>query len=262
MYISDVLVATDLKPIYYKFIPLFVKAWEKMIPHVNINIILISNNIPSELKEYKSYIKLFPPISNINTAFISQVIRLFYPCIINAKSGIIITDIDMIPMRSGYYINNIKKYSDDKFISYIGQDNNDKQIIICYNVATQKIWKDIFNIKTINDIKQNLINEYKKINYSGKPGTNGWFTDQRLLYNKLTIWNKKTNNFVILNIKDINHRRLNRTNKIILNDKMIHNIRTGYYSDYHALRPYDKYKKINDKIVDYLPNQNILYEFI
>ena len=39
------------------------------------------------------------PIENISTSFISQYIRILYPAILNYKSGILITDIDMLPMN-------------------------------------------------------------------------------------------------------------------------------------------------------------------
>ena len=87
------------------------------------------------------------------TSFTAQFIRLLYPCILNYINGVIITDIDMLPMNNTYYTENIKPYDSDKFIYY--RDNicfEDKQIAMCYNVATPKVWSDIFKINSLTDI--------------------------------------------------------------------------------------------------------------
>ena len=43
MKLTDVLTATDTNPLYYKFVPIFIRAWKKLFPDVNIHIILICN---------------------------------------------------------------------------------------------------------------------------------------------------------------------------------------------------------------------------
>ena len=37
MKFTDVLTATDTNPLYYKFVPIFIKAWKKLFPDVNIH---------------------------------------------------------------------------------------------------------------------------------------------------------------------------------------------------------------------------------
>ena len=267
MILTDVLTASDLNPMYYKFIPIFIKTWKKLFPEINIHIILIANEIIAELQPYKDYIRLFPPIANIPTAFIAQNIRLFYPCFLeNAKGGILITDMDMVPMGSSFYINSIKNISDDKFICYrplscVGPN----QMVICYNIAHSITWKKIFSIHSINNIRNILINNFEKYigNNTQKHGhhSEGWFTDQLYLYEKTQEWNNKTNNLVILN------------NKIhaIIGDGNVPHIKGSYYrlwksfpreikiiikknwmADFHMPRPYEKNKKVIDFIVNIL----------
>ena len=55
----------------------------------------------------KNNIIIFEPIKNILTSFTSQFIRLLYPCILNYKNGVLITDMDMLPMNNTYYTENI-----------------------------------------------------------------------------------------------------------------------------------------------------------
>jgi len=59
MKLTDVLTATDANPLYYKFVPIFIRAWKKLFPEIKIHIILISDKIIPELKPYSEFIKLF-----------------------------------------------------------------------------------------------------------------------------------------------------------------------------------------------------------
>ena len=138
---------------------------------------------------------------------------------------------------------------------YSEEESKEKQIAMCYNVASSKIWSDIFQIYSLNDILERLkdINsKHKIIDGSGK---SGWFLDQIDLYKNVHKWNKKTNNYIELNDNLLNFQRLRR--KILIkttsiSDDIKKNIRNGFYCDYHGLRPYNSYKKINDEILNLL----------
>ena len=94
------------------------------MPTVHIKIILIADSIPDDLVEYQKYLVLFSPIKNISTSFTSQYIRLLYPALLTGyKDGIMITDIDMIPLNKKYYID----------ISSIRYKTNPLDITICSN---------------------------------------------------------------------------------------------------------------------------------
>ena len=250
MKLDCVLTACNLNKLYYDFIPLFVKSWNKLYPSVDVKIILIADNIPTDLEKYKNNIICFSPINNVSTAFISQYIRLLYPCLLNYENGILITDMDMIPMNSNYYTKNIENISNEKFIYYrdvLLYEYN--EIAMCYNAGLSKTWKDIFNISSIDDIKNRLITVNNRINYVDGHGENGWSTDQKDFFQYVINWNKKTNNFVFLDDKKTGFNRLDR-NQFELDNNEIIKIKSGFYSDYHCYRPYSKYKQINDEILN------------
>ena len=94
--------------------------------------------------------------------------------------------------------------------------------------------------------------EYNKVindvNYIDGHGNKGWNTDQLHLYKRVLEWNKNTNNFVHLYDTKTGYMRLDRINFEFDKTK----IKNGYYSDYHCCRPYDKYKSINDEIINAL----------
>ena len=257
MILDCVLTAVNEKPLYLDFVPIFIKTWNKLYPNVDVKIILIANKIPDKLLLYKNNLILFKPIKNVLTSFTAQFIRLLYPCILNYNNGVLITDIDMLPMNNSYYTKNIIDYANNKFIYY--RDKvclNNKQIVICYNVATPEIWKDIFKINHLNDIIMYIKNVNDNNIIKEGSGKTGWFIDQITLYDKVTKWHKKTNNFVQLNYKQSNYKRLNRNRFNISDIKLRQNITEGKFSDYHCYRPMSKYYKLNWDIYNLLQGIN------
>lgn len=254
MKLECVLTACNDNELYLEFIPVFIKAWKKLIPTINIKIILIANEIPKKYLKYEKYIILFSPILNVSTAFTSQYIRMLYPCILDdIKGGILMTDMDIIPMSRRYYYDLIKNIPNDHFIYYrddMVETHN--QIAMCYNVALKETWEDIFDIHNIEDIKKRLTNVSNKINYQNTHGGNGWFTDQLDLYRHVMEWNKLTKKFTYLKDKETGFNRLDR-DRFNYDNKVKNAIKTETYTDYHALRPYNQYKKINDEVVELLP---------
>jgi hypothetical protein len=163
-----------------------------------------------------------------------------------------ITDIDMLPMNLTYYTENIKSYDNNKFIYY--RENicfNYKQIAMCYNVATPKIWRDIFEINSLEDIITTIQDvHYDNIIKEGH-GNVGWSIDQLTLYDKVINWNKKTNNFICLKENETKFKRLSRNDFNINNNFIKTNIINGKYTDYHCFRPMRK--QMHDEIYNLLP---------
>lgn len=253
MILDCVLTAVNENKLYIGFVPIFIKTWNKLYPNVDVKIILIAKQIPESLLSYKSNIILFEPIENVLTSFISQFIRLLYPCILNYENGIMITDIDILPMNRTYYTENIKSYNNNKFIYY--RENicfNFKQIAICYNVATPTTWKNIFGINSLEDIKNTIKNVNANNIIKEGHGNIGWCIDQITLFDKVMIWNNNTNNFICLKENETKFKRLDRVNLNISNINTIKNITDGNYSDYHCCRPMSKYSDINWKIYNLL----------
>ena len=251
MILTDVLTACDLNPNYYKFIPIFIKAWKNLFHDINIHIILISSNLIDELKPYSEHIKLFPPLKGISTAFIAQTIRLLYPAVLDkAKGGIIITDMDMVPMGRKYYTEQIKDFDSTKFICYRPLDCvGENEMVICYNIAHSNVWGDVFNIKTKNDIVKVLQTIYFNNNdYENIHGGKGWCLDQLYLYRATQDWNKRTNSLIILNEKMIEHVKdlttktnlYTRISNWNVNEiQILKNVEKNLLVDFHIPKNYD-----------------------
>ena len=255
MILDCVLTAVNEKPLYLDFVPIFIKTWNKLYPNVDVKIILIANKIPDKLLLYKNNLILFKPIKNVLTSFTAQFIRLLYPCILNYNNGVMITDIDNIPMNRSFFTKNIENISDNKWINLRDWHTNN-QICMMWQVAKPITWKEIFHIENLQDIKDTLISVNNTINYIDGSINKAWFTDQTFLYKKVMKWNEKTKNYIFLKDKQTNYKRLNRNRFNISDIKIRENITKGIYSDYHCYRPMSKYYKLNWDIYNLLPNNN------
>ena len=246
MKLDCIVTSVNNNPLYADFIPLFIKTWNKLYPHVDVKIIYIHTHIPENIKKYEKHIILFPPLPNVSPVFTSQYIRLLYPALLKYQNGIMITDMDILPMNRKYFSENIQHIQNDKFVSMRNCLLSEKQIAMCYCVANNKTWGNIFQIKTLEDVKTRLT----KISHHYN-GNISWFLDQIHLYHNVKYWNSKTNNCIILKDQQTKFNRLDR-NTFTLNKNIIQSIKNGKYSDYHCYRPYNNYKEINEKIFELL----------
>jgi len=262
MRINTVLTSVNINELYIDFIPNFVDHWEILFPEIKIVIVLISDYIPEKFLKYEKYIILYSnKLTSIPSAFQAMCIRNLYPCILENHGNILISDIDMMPMNREYYENPIMYLSENKFVTYRDVLITIDEYPMCYNIANTKVWSDIFNIKTINELDNLLSAWYEESNYKitnpSLSGINNF--DQKILFKCLQKFNLTTENLIVLNDRLCNYHRLDRlrTNNIdhtfvgdLFRSGEINpiDIRRGKYSDYHSLRPYELYKSYNDKI--------------
>jgi len=264
MKLSCVLSACNLNPAYSDFIPMFITTWEKLYPTVSVKVILISNLLPKKLQQYQSNIILFPLINGVSDVFISQYIRLLYPALLDEfDGGILITDIDMVPLNRNYFTSNIESIENTKFVCYRDNYLNQKKTCLCYCVATSLTWKEIFHVKSVKDVRDRLINVFSTLNHVDE--IKSWFKDQTDLYIYMMKWHKKTGGMVALNDSKTGHHRLCRyEHRYLITDKARNDIHTkigqqkivqmikqGIFTDYHCCRPFKKYQKLNKQIVSF-----------
>lgn len=247
MKIGTVLVATDLNPLYVRFVPSFITAWKILVPEADICVVLIADRLPPFLGRFADHIRLFPPIPGVHSAFQAQCIRLLYPRLITRNEGVLITDMDMLPMNRSYYVDSIASIPDDHFVVY-RDVCLPHEISMCYNVAHPSTWISMFGRE---DAVTLLRSWNTTVQYSGEHGGSGWNTDQVILVNSFNAWaGPKT----VLNDTITKFARLDRAYPQVFEDpsRLRDLIRQGVFADYHCLRPYDAYKEQNDFIVECL----------
>lgn len=243
MRIGTVLTATDLNPLYCDFIPIFIRAWTVLFPEIDVVIILVADSIPDSLSEFSKNIRCHKPIAGVHTAFQAQCVRLLYPQYIERNEGVLITDMDMLPMNRFYYEDAIRSIPDETFICY-RDVCLPTELPICYNIAIPSVWKAVFEGETMESW-------YKGTDYDGNHGGTGWSTDQLVLIKK---FNEYSGRKVILNDSVTRYNRLDRAYSSHFADtnELRRKIAAGVYSDYHCLRPHSEHKDMNNFIVDSL----------
>mgnify|MGYP001453821193 FL=1 len=248
MKLDCVLTAVNDDTFYSSFIPLFIESWKCLYPTVDVKIVYISTELPSEYEKFKDNIIMLNPIDEIHTGFTAQFVRILYPSLLQYENGVMITDIDMIPMSDTYFTEQISQYENDRFISYRGNVLiHENQIAMCYNIATPAIWKIISGVTCVDDVVERLRNVDQENNISGESGGQGWFLDQIHLYEYVTKWHMNTNCLVCLNDDETKFNRLDGRYLDIRNnyDSISIHIKNKEYTDFHCSRPMEKYHDIN-----------------
>jgi len=249
MLIDTCLVSCNLNDFYLDFFPVVNKCWND-ICNIRCILILIANEVPKKLIPFKDDIILFPPIQGIHDALVAQLIREIYPCILSNAKGIIMSDIDLIPLNKSFYLDNVKNINDDTFVVYRDVLLNDGQIAMCFNGATSTIWKDVwqhfgFTINNEEDIRILIKHLCSSLYFDGRPGYHGWFTDQLILYRLVMNYKMKTDKVIILKDTENGWNRLDRADtEYIKNNKedILTEVNNNKYSDYHLPRPWNQYK--------------------
>jgi hypothetical protein len=261
MKIGTIVTASDLNKEYVDFIPTFIKSWNKILPNAQVKVILIGETIPENLISYSNNIQLFTPIQGMKTAFQAQCIRLLYPRFIERNEGVLISDMDMIPLNQKYYTEPIKNIDDNTFVSYRAFFNNGSEngnitkenpidIPICYNVATPNIWREMFGSEDNETI---LKKWYTNTNYNGIHGGKGWGTDQKMLLDYFINYKGKK---ILLKRDNLGFNRLVLNNMSDITTELTQGIKNGIYSDYHCPRPYEQ----NKEIINFVLNSISIYQ--
>lgn len=171
MKITKVLLVCNDNPEYYQFANDIYDIWKyyiKIDPHL---FVITDDKTKINIDFEDRVVQYIKPVNNIPTAFQSQVIRLLLPSLFE-NDTIIITDIDMIPLNRKFFKQYLKYLNDDFFIRYF------QNYQMCYNCAKGNIWKEMFNINSISEIKYKILEWYQE--YKGSHTT-----DQLVLYKYL-----------------------------------------------------------------------------
>ncbi len=217
-----------------------------MLPDADVCIVLIADEIPPAYQPYSEYIRVCPPVPGMHTAFQAQCIRLLYPRQIARDQGVLITDMDMLPMNRSYYVDSIASLATDAFVVY-RDVCLPGEISMCYNVAHPSVWTAIFGSRPTQEV---LTEWYRSSGYDGVHGGQGWGTDQKILVRAFNEWAGPK---IILNDSITKFARLDRAMPMNMWDRERSRIQKlileKYFADYHCLRPYSQFKSWNDWVL-------------
>jgi hypothetical protein len=227
-----VILATDANPTYIEFWPVVAQAWTNLTGLRPTLALIADSSI--EVDESLGDVIRFDPIPGIPTALQAQTIRLLLPALF-PNEGCIMSDIDMIPLTKEYFINSVACIPDDCFVVYRDGAYGGARFPMCYNAALGKTYAEIFDIRTIDDIRLRI----KQWHALGL----GWDTDELVLFSTLTKWKYYKKRCIKLG-----HCVMGRIDRLdwTYNPELV---QQGSYIDAHCLRPYSHYKKEIDAVV-------------
>ena len=239
-----VLTAVNDQKSYTECVDFYLESWKKIsttstntwIPLI-IKISETTLTLESSSKNYEwSFLSSGTPSS-----LISQVSRLLVPAFIEADY-VVTTDIDMLPL-------NLRVF--DKALIELESGIGDfvvcrnvlkeGQFPICYNVASPKIWGEIF--PTNLALELNRIWSSIEKGFDGRRGKRGWYFDQEYLHEKLSA--AELRGLRVIKMKDsvTMHRRLDISRRNILIWPLITlRVLQGRYSDFHLKLPLSKHR--------------------
>ena len=231
------LVSCDSNENYLNYFPLVHLLWNKII-NIPVKLVLVANEIPAKLNKYTNDILLFKPLKNIHTAFQAQCIRLLYPALFDPEDIIIISDIDILPINKKFF-QYTDEYCDKKFIVMRDAYQKQEMLGMCHNMGKAKFWSEIFNVKSLNDVKKRLTEWYHK-DYKSNKSNKLWYTDQKQLYKHMKNYDKK----IILKDRNTGYKSfdLKRIQNLVYflehENVLLEELRSCSYTNIHCNKPY------------------------
>jgi hypothetical protein len=250
--LTHVVVSSDLNERYLDLWPLASRAW-KEIAGVEPLLVLVADEpaAPSTLRNDPN-VRVFPPVDGVHTAFQAQCIRLLYPALLEGAGGVIVADVDMVPLNKRYFHRCTRHVAEGDFVAYRDLMLSAGEVPICYNAAAPRTWLELFGVATMGEAAERLTEWAENLAYDGVPGGSGWATDQRTLYRALIDFGARSRRVWILDDRYTGFRRLDRSSigagELSANDE--HAIARGEFSDFHCVLPHVEFRELNERVVD------------
>jgi hypothetical protein len=251
--LSRVLLACDLNPGYLGFWPSTKRAWRE-IAGIEPLLVLIADadDVPEELRDDPDVIP-FPPVAGVHTTFQAQCIRLLYPALLDVDGGVLISDIDLYPLRPSYFHDPVSLLDDSFFVTYRDTRLHRREVSITFNAATPATWADVFGVDRPDAVRTRLREWADGRAYDGRRGETGWYSDQHILFDALSAWPARARRHWTLDDDYCGFNRLDRL-ELVHEDGLLPHRRRGLralrYSDYNCLIPYDAYRDVNDLVLE------------
>ena len=253
MHLGTALMACDLNPHYLGYWPSARRAWLEIVG-VEPLLVLIADEdrIPDDLRA-DPLVVAFTPLPNVHTALQAQCIRLLFPAILETDRAVVISDVDLYPLRRSYFVDPLKRLDDRFFVSYRDVRLERKQLPIAFNAATPKTWSDLFGVSTEGDVRARLAAWTEGLEYHGGRAWPGWYRDQEILYETVLGWPEAADRWWAMDDDYTRYRRLDRL--VVEREGGLiaarrEDLREQAYSDYVCLFPCEEHREVNDLVLE------------
>lgn len=255
---GDVVVtAVNANPRYLWMAPYWLRFWQLLARDASYPItpIIIAVDLPAHrvnIPLHKSMIWLDSGGSH-SSALASQLVRIIWPGSLPDLPGNVVTsDVDMLPLSlRAFDCARRHAQARDCFVVVRNVLEADQQFPICYNVAPPSLWRDIF--QSSGSVEADLARALEQCrSYEDTHGGVGWFSDQQLLYSRVSSWEERGGAVVRLQDEDFGHRRLDRTSSLARTFLTGPFVTSGRWTDFHAYPPSRASAALNDWLTFWL----------
>jgi hypothetical protein len=243
MQIDRVILSSNDNPKYLEFWDLVSEAWVR-IGKIKPTLFVISDK---DLGLSTKYGDVFyqSPAPHVPTAQQSQIVRLFaatkFP-----KQICLTSDLDMLPLQSAYFKQTVSGIEEDKIVfyssdAYLPGSPSYPSFPMCYMCASGETFAQILGCS---------LSEFPREVDEWMNHGHGWFTDEKVFYQKWNKWKDKAERTVYAR-RGFNMggphtiNRIDRPDGSMYDRELLYN---GRYIDYHMPRPYSENKKKIDEI--------------
>jgi hypothetical protein len=252
MRLTGVLLASDLNPDYLEFWPSTRRAWSQIVGIEPILVLVATAaSVPSELRNDPAVIP-FEPLEGVHTAFQAQCIRLLYPALVETEGAVIVSDMDLYPLKPSYFHDPVAHLDERFFVTYRDHRLERGEIDMMFNAATPRTWAEVFGIESVADVREQLAVWASQTSYDGRRGREGWYTDQQTLYRRLMSWPARAERHWMLDDDYCGYHQLNRDKLVLeegLQPQRREAIRRMRYSVFHCLVPHRNYREVNEQVL-------------
>src|SRR5439155_954934 len=116
--LTHVLLASDANPRYLECWPLARRAWCEILG-VEAILVLVSTraDAPEDLL-VDDGVRVFEPIVGVPTSLQAQFIRLLYPALLELDDGVIVSDMELMPLGPSYFHRPLAQLDRSMFVAY------------------------------------------------------------------------------------------------------------------------------------------------
>ncbi|MFN2628002.1 MAG: hypothetical protein ABR569_05110 [Gaiellaceae bacterium] len=253
MRLDRILLSCDLNPDYLEFWPSTRRAWEEIVGVAPILVLVAPpDQIPDDLQRDDAVVP-FAPIADVHPTLQAQCIRLLYPALLDTDGAVLISDIDLYPLKRSYFVDPIALLDASYFVTYRDTRLDRNEVNITFNAAAPATWAEIFDVRDIDQARRRLQEWAGRTDYDGRRGWAGWYTDQEILYERLHSWPARAERLWTLDDDYCGFNRLDRLELEHENGLERHRRRAlaaSKYSDYNCLLPYHRHRGVNDAVLE------------
>lgn len=248
--LSHVVLACDLNPRYLESWPLVAPAWREAVGIEPVLVLIAAEDAVPAWAADDPAVRVFPPADGLHTAFQAQCIRLLYPALLETDGGVLISDMELVPLDPGYFTRPPATVDESVFVSYRDLSLEKAQIVMGYNAARPETWAEVFGVASEGDVRGRLVEWGSGREYDTVRGGAGWYTDQEALYAELLPWGARTGRHVLFDDAYTRFRRLDRPHvEAGLPDSLRRRIAAGAFTDFNSLIPHGEHRELNEEVV-------------